>query len=549
MNREEILQIDELNARAYQLRNSNPTEARKLANEASKLSLESDYKRGFGCALRTRAVVELNTDLTGAFEHAVKAIEILLTEEDGFEACSVYPTLYVYYEHTGQRELACAAITRCLELAEKSGNRAVEAIGRYNFGFLLADNQQVDDARRELQIACQLSRELKDYSIYGHSLAELARIFAAQQSGSFPYQELLDVLDLLKQHPEQNGLAQVLRAQMLYLHAIGEHAPATIAYRSARQAAKRTQNWREYLSILRTKAEIEKQAGRLNRSRRALATELATVHEHKVLIGEADCLLRLAKVETELGDHKSANQHLYEHIEAKQKLHCLDTEARHRELEVIHRTEQHSKSARTARQQVDALDAVNQHLHFALERQTELQKELMRLATTDDLTGAFNRRQVINDGSLEMERYRHTGAPFTVSVIDIDHFKSINDTFGHAIGDEVLRRLTKAAQAILRRFDIFGRLGGEEFCILHHDSDIAGATKAVERLQKAVSSLFVADILDDRTLTVSIGIAEVRREDNSFFDVLHQADLALYEAKRSGRNTFRVAQSRFLEAA
>lgn len=549
MNREEILQIDELNTRAYQLRNSNPTEARKLANEASKLSLESDYKRGFGCALRTLAVVELNTDLTGAFEHAVKAIEILLTEEDGFEACSVYPTLYVYYEHTGQRELAYAAITRCLELAEKSGNRAVEAIGRYNFGFLLADNQQVDDARRELQIACQLSRELNDYSIYGHSLAELARIFAAQQSGSFPYQELLDVLDLLKQHPEQNGLAQVLLAQVLYLNAIGEHAPATIAYRSARQAAKRTQNWREYLSILRTKAEIEKQAGRFYRSRRALAAELATVHEQKVLIGEADCLLRLARVETELGDHESANQHLYEHIEAKQNLHCLDTEARHRELEVIHRTEQYSKSARTARQQVDALDAVNQHLHFALERQTELQKELMRLATTDDLTGAFNRRQVINDGSLEMERYRHTGAPFTVSVIDIDHFKSINDTYGHAVGDEVLRRLTKAAQAILRRFDIFGRLGGEEFCILHHDSDVAGATKAVERLQKAVSSLFVADILDDRTLTVSIGIAEVRREDNSFFDVLHQADLALYEAKRSGRNTFRVAQSRFLEAA
>ena len=148
-----------------------------------------------------------------------------------------------------------------------------------------------------------------------------------------------------------------------------------------------------------------------------------------------------------------------------------------------------------------------------------------------------------------MERYRHTGAPFSVTVIDVDHFKVINDTFGHATGDEVLRRLTKCCQSLLRRFDVFGRLGGEEFCIVHHDTDMAGAIQAVNRLMKAIEVMFMADILPDRQFSVSIGIAEVHDHDASFYDVLHLADMALYEAKRAGRNTFRTAQSRTLEAA
>jgi diguanylate cyclase (GGDEF)-like protein len=160
-----------------------------------------------------------------------------------------------------------------------------------------------------------------------------------------------------------------------------------------------------------------------------------------------------------------------------------------------------------------------------------------------------NRRQIVNDGILEMERYRHTGSPFSVTVIDVDHFKSINDSFGHATGDEVLRRLTKCCQALLRRFDVFGRLGGEEFCIVHHDTDLQGAQMAVKRVMDAVGKMFTADILPDRVFSVSMGVAEVHESDASFYDVLHHADMALFEAKRAGRNTYRLAQSRTLEAA
>jgi diguanylate cyclase (GGDEF)-like protein len=197
----------------------------------------------------------------------------------------------------------------------------------------------------------------------------------------------------------------------------------------------------------------------------------------------------------------------------------------------------------------DQLSEINQQLQTALDQQAVLQRELMRLASTDELTGAVNRRQIVNDGILEMERYRHTGSPFSVTVIDVDHFKSINDTFGHATGDEVLRRLTKCCQALLRRFDVLGRLGGEEFCIIHHDTDMYGAQMAAQRILSAIEMMFMSDILPDRKFSISMGVAEVHECDTSFYDVLHMADAALYEAKRSGRNTYRIASSRTLEAA
>ena len=171
------------------------------------------------------------------------------------------------------------------------------------------------------------------------------------------------------------------------------------------------------------------------------------------------------------------------------------------------------------------------------------------MASTDDLTGAVNRRQLVNDGTLEMERFRHVGAPFVVTILDVDHFKRINDTFGHAAGDEVLRRLTQCCKDHLRRFDVFGRLGGEEFCIIHHDSDTAGAVVAVKRLMQSITEIDTSDVIGNMKLTVSMGISEVQKGNDSFYDVLHDADMALYEAKNAGRANFKVCQSRHLDAA
>ena len=546
--------IDGLNAQAYLIRNASSGEAGSLAEEALRLSEEAHYKRGIGCALRTLAAARASVCLTSAYANAVKSIEILLAEGDVYEACSAYPVLFIYYANTGRTEMAYLALEKCLELATQSGNRYVEAIGAYNLGSFQLQNHEGEKARVNFRSAVSAALSIRNLTIFGLAMGELASLFADGKEEFFDYAQLMAVKEDLYGNNLggfvcEPGHVQVLRAQFIYLMATGDRAGGVRAYREGRQLCKSTGNTREYLRAMTSRAECFVRSGELVRAKNLLTNHVKVLKAAGHQLGEHEVLLRLANVEEQLGNFQAAYQNLMEHCRIKETLACADSEARHRELEVLYRTNQLAEQATLAKLQAESLTVVNEQLHTALERQTELQKELMRLASTDELTGAVNRRQIVNDGILEMERYRHTGAPFSVTVIDVDHFKVINDTFGHATGDEVLRRLTKCCQSLLRRFDVFGRLGGEEFCIVHHDTDMAGAIQAVNRLMKAIEVMFMADILPDRQFSVSIGIAEVHDHDASFYDVLHLADMALYEAKRAGRNTFRTAQSRTLEAA
>ena len=182
------------------------------------------------------------------------------------------------------------------------------------------------------------------------------------------------------------------------------------------------------------------------------------------------------------------------------------------------------------------LALLNERLEATLLEKKTLQKELERLATIDDLTGALNRRESLAFGSEIIVRFHSQNRPAVVMVVDIDHFKSINDNFGHNVGDEVLRRFTKSCQRVLRPTDRFGRLGGEEFCILLDRTELEIALKVAERVMNSIRSCRVLDILGERSITVSIGIVEVNRKHKTIEAALNDADVALYEAKRTGRD-------------
>ncbi len=165
-------------------------------------------------------------------------------------------------------------------------------------------------------------------------------------------------------------------------------------------------------------------------------------------------------------------------------------------------------------------------------------QELHRLATTDSLTGVLTRRHFLELAGREFQRARRYGHHLSLLMIDVDHFKRINDTYGHQIGDEVLIALASVAQSALRDSDVFGRLGGEEFAVLLTDTDGKGARDLAERLREAVSKVQVpirGTMLDFVGLTVSVGVTEVTDSD-SLDVLLHRADLALYDSKKSGRN-------------
>lgn len=163
-------------------------------------------------------------------------------------------------------------------------------------------------------------------------------------------------------------------------------------------------------------------------------------------------------------------------------------------------------------------------------------EQLNKLAREDALTGLLNRRMILELADNEWARWQRYGKTFSVLVIDVDDFKSINDTYGHQAGDQALKYLAARLSEAIRAVDIVGRYGGEEFVILLPETNAEGAVFAAE---KALQNVRKSPLHLNGTalgITISIGIASVRLEDKNIDMLLHRADSALYEAKRAGKN-------------
>lgn len=181
------------------------------------------------------------------------------------------------------------------------------------------------------------------------------------------------------------------------------------------------------------------------------------------------------------------------------------------------------------------LRAANIKANDALAALEAAQQDLMRQARTDFLTGAANRQHFMETAERQWLRAQRDGAPISILMIDIDHFKRINDTYGHLVGDETLRTFAAACRNALRPSDLFGRLGGEEFAALLPRADLLGAQEAAERLRAAVAALETQAGGVKVRITVSIGVAQSAGDDR-LDDAIARADAALYLAKQSGRD-------------
>ena len=171
------------------------------------------------------------------------------------------------------------------------------------------------------------------------------------------------------------------------------------------------------------------------------------------------------------------------------------------------------------------------------------QVELEQMAKIDFLTGIANNRFFSEAGENEIQRAHRYNRPLAVLMVDLDHFKKINDEYGHSTGDKALVEFAAICKNILRDVDIFGRLGGEEFAILLPETDIAGGAIIAERLLSAIGKTNIDADNKILHITVSIGVAELLPDEDKLETLLKRADDAMYEAKRKGRNQVIIALS------
>lgn len=171
-----------------------------------------------------------------------------------------------------------------------------------------------------------------------------------------------------------------------------------------------------------------------------------------------------------------------------------------------------------------------------------LQRELEHAARTDELTGIFNRRALFEFAEQDFAAARRHGRALSMLIIDIDRFKHINDSYGHPVGDRVIRSVALQAKHAIREIDRLGRVGGEEFVAILPEADIAQAVDIAERVRTSVEPISLQSAVQLRP-TVSIGVASLSPEDRAVEDLYQRADEALYRAKAEGRNRV-VAQQR-----
>jgi len=194
-------------------------------------------------------------------------------------------------------------------------------------------------------------------------------------------------------------------------------------------------------------------------------------------------------------------------------------------------------------EQAKSLQLLNENLRSEAEQRTRLAEELFRMATTDQLTGALSRRRLFDLGNYEIAKTTRSHDPLTILLLDLDHFKHINDSYGHSAGDDVLRHFARIASAMIRKTDIFARYGGEEFVILLPNTAAEAGQEIAERLLATLAATPLSIPPITVTVTASVGLAQVQAGDEELEQILLRADTALYEAKRNGRNRVVMAES------
>jgi diguanylate cyclase (GGDEF)-like protein len=505
-----------------------------------------------------------------ALEEANRGLEALaageealaLADRSGDAEARVEARLFLA-EHGARRgdfERAFAHLEQAWPLARASGAAALKAAAAYT-GASLA--RTIDDAPAAIE---GYRRAEDSFRADGDPLGEAdsARALAGMLVDAGRYTEAVDGLQraLARYHALDDdfgiasGTALLARAR----GGLGEHDRAHALSDQALAALRTLEVSDALASALIDRARIE-----LDRGRASAA--VAAVEEARALLLRSDELrlrMRLhevaATVYAALGRYREAHAALGEQLRLRERHDDqrlsrqlaaqrgrLESDRMAADLERARRDgERHrlalAQAERSARVQTALIlvaGLIALAASVALLRIARRSRRDARLARTDFLTGAPNRRQIVELGQRLLAAARSSGEALAVLLLDLDHFKAINDDFGHQAGDRALRAVADELKRHLRRGDELGRYGGEEFAVLLPGASVERSLAIAERLRAAVATLAPESLGLDRALTVSVGLACARGE-GDFGDLVARADRALYAAKQAGRN--RVAQ-------
>ncbi|RME35817.1 MAG: GGDEF domain-containing protein [Gammaproteobacteria bacterium] len=401
----------------------------------------------------------------------------------------------------------------------------------------LTDRLQLPpEAAVSLRQLVQRLDELKRLDEVEETVKELAALISAASLGTGPL-------------PAASEVSRTLLTLLEQISFPGEFSSEIAALRVRLQEARDEQSTREALRqfstlIIRSRQQLEKEVRSLEEFLGQITEELAQMKE---------ALLRSQAIQQAgFEDGEALNRQVREQmddihqtIDRSDSLEALKERLR-QNLDTLHRyMDEFVGRQQTRRGESDAtVETLNrqlQNLESEAEKLRNCVLEEHARALTDGLTGIANRLAFEERLSQEHARWRRRGSPLSLVLLDIDHFKVINDTFGHPAGDRVLRNIASLMAGEVREVDLLARYGGEEFVLLLPDTDLRGAGEVAEKLRRKVDDCNFHYREQPVAVTVSAGVSEFHQGDTPE-EVLERADRALYQAKAAGRNQVRTEQ-------
>ena len=537
--------IDLLNELAWKMILEDQGKARTFAEQAFKLASSDEFEEKPylpGLAGGLRGLAALNNDAGNydvALSQSLLALEILegiLNEKIGVSSIKidVLGIISWAYRSIGEYVVSAEYAIKALKLAQAIGDRQHEA-GMLNvLSVIYAESNNLSEALEIGQKVLQCHREVG--YVRGESLAlnNLAMTYLELGDGVKALEACRECLKLAR----KNGIESVALTALstlgeIYL-GIKDFARAEETLLQALTMARENKVGSEEFQCLLNLGKVYQSRQNNEAALSAFQSALSLSHASNNRRGEFQCHQLLSEIYEEQGELGVAFHHFKQFHAIKETVHNETTAKRLTGLQVVHQLETAKRDA-----EINYLKTIE--LKREIEERKSAQESLHQLASLDPLTGALNRREFFILGGREVGHALQRGQPLTVILFDLDNFKQVNDTYGHAIGDQVLIHITRIVRESLRQDEIIGRYGGDEFVILLPGSDGAQGQQIAERLCEKMASRTIATGKGDLSVTLSLGIAELRQaSDLTLETLLAHADHALYTAKRAGRNQLAV---------
>jgi diguanylate cyclase (GGDEF)-like protein len=540
--------IDLLNELSWKLRLVNKEKTRVLAEEAYQLVSSNQfavtpYLPGLIACLRVLSAIN---NSSGAYNQALsqslRAMELLgQISEDSPQTRSlmsdVLGNISWTYRSYGDYGIAVEHCTKGIKIAQELGDLKREARLLSTLSVIYAE---ANDLTAALEIGKKsLARYQEDGYVNGECVA--------LNNLAMTYHDLGENTKALETGQECLRLARENSIDVVILTALNTLGEI---YLGIKDFARAKEYLLQALSLAReNKDSSEESLCLLNLGKMYLSQEnneaaFSTLQNALTISqiandrpGACKCHQLLSEIHKKQGDFEMALQHYQRYHEIKETIFNENASKRLDGLKIIHQVETATRDA-----EIHYLKTIE--LNREIEERKNAQASLEKLVAIDPLTGLLNRREFFNQGEKEFQKAKTNGQPLTTILLDFDNFKQINDSYGHAIGDQVLIHTAKIISEHLRQSEIIGRYGGDEFIILLPNSASTQGQRISERLQEKMADLKIDIPKDNLVVTLSLGIADLKETKSATLEMLIEyADQALYTAKRAGRNQIAISPS------